>query len=76
MSFVDHSVAVKTCMLLEAKCGSEDHIDLSQYDSSMLHEGGNYICGYTCRVNGPDYKPAEPAACVRGRSCFKSHGMF
>jgi hypothetical protein len=76
MSFVDHTTATHTCMLLESKAGSEDHIDLSQYDSSMLHEGGNFVCGYTARVNGPDYRPADPATCVRGRACFKAHNMF
>jgi hypothetical protein len=63
-------------MLLESKGSAEDHIDLSKYDNSLLHEGGNFLCGYTCRINGPDYRPADPATCIRGRACFKSHSMF
>ena len=74
MSFVEHKTG--TCMYLESRALSEDHIDPAQFDNTLLQEGGQYLCGHTTRVNGPDYRPADPKTCVRGRSCFKSHEMF
>ena len=66
----------KKCIYLEKRGGSEESVDLAAYGESMMAEGGNYTCGHTGRVNGPDYRPASEKACHRGRSCFKSRGYF
>lgn len=77
MGFVEKKTIPGACMLLEStKTSSEDSVDLSSYEENVLKEGGDYVCGLTCRVNGPDYRPADAATCKKGRSCFKEHQMF
>ncbi|RMH24709.1 MAG: hypothetical protein D6691_11195 [Candidatus Hydrogenedentota bacterium] len=77
VGFVDKHTIPGACMLLESKRTSgEDSVDLAAYDDSLLKEGGDYICGLTGRVNGPDYRPADPEKCRKGRPCFKEHMMF
>jgi hypothetical protein len=78
MGFVDKHTIPGVCMLLECKKTSmdEESVDLSAYDDGLLKEGGDYICGLTGRVNGPDYRPADPEHCRKGRPCFKQHMMF
>ncbi|MBX7243891.1 MAG: hypothetical protein K1X53_00230 [Candidatus Sumerlaeaceae bacterium] len=78
MALYESPVATVTCIFLE-QCGGfggDDGIDMSKYDDHMLHTGGNYICGKTTRINGPDSRPADALSCRRGRQCFKSREGF
>ncbi|MCX7719500.1 MAG: hypothetical protein N2111_14015 [Candidatus Sumerlaeaceae bacterium] len=75
MSLFERQTEVGVCMLLEKKHVSDEESDIMP-EEGALHEGGNYTCGYTGRVNGPDFRPADPKMCVKGRPCFKQHQMF
>jgi hypothetical protein len=78
MGFIDKHTIPGACMLLESKkmSSDEESFDESAYDDGLMKEGGDYICGLTGRVNGPDARPADPQHCCKGRPCFKEHLMF
>jgi hypothetical protein len=64
------------CMFLESKSLSEDYVDESAFDENYMSEGGGYLCNHTGRVNGPDFRPADPKRCKAGRQCFRMYDHF
>jgi hypothetical protein len=71
--YLETKTAQETCMFLEKKAG--EVFEAADYDSSMLREGGQYLCMHTGRVSGPDYRPADAKTCKHSRSCFHARGL-
>ena len=45
---------------------------LPRTEQDVLDGSNHCWCARTSQVLGPDRKPVSPAACQRGRACFKS----
>ena len=76
MSFSGPHKDPMACMYLESKSLSEDHVDEGAFDENYMSEGGQYLCNHTGRINGPDFRPADPRKCRSGRQCFRKYDSF